>query len=98
MTFPILVGVCSGGGALTGGIAGYWSSKGIKAILEGNKEAYGFCIEKEEGKFTDFIKNIGKSLNTAFGGKAKSGLDDTTMGYIVLGIVAFFIIIAFRGR
>ena len=101
LTFPILIGVCSGGGALTGGIAGYWSSKGIKAIQAGDKEAYGFCIEegkKEPLSFTKFVDSIGKGVNEAFGGKAKTQISDTTMGWIVLIVVFIIILMIFTRK
>ena len=100
LTFPILIGVCSGGGALTGGIAGYWTSQGIQAIQSGNKEGYGFCIEESTSdfKWSKFVDSIGKGVNEAFGGKAKTGFENSTMGYIVLVVVAIFIIIILSGR
>jgi len=101
LAIPICLTATTLGGAYLGGSLSSSISKLFTDLGDNNLKSLGYCVPKEEtttGKFTDFIESIGKSLNDAFGGKAKTKLDDTTMGYIILGIVGFFIMIAFTRK
>jgi len=101
LAIPICLTATTLGGAYLGGSLSSSISKLFTDLGDNNLKSLGYCVPKEEttrGKFTDFIESIGKSLNDAFGGKAKTKLDDITMGYIILGIVGFFIVISFTRR
>lgn len=99
---PICLTATTLGGAYLGGSLGSSISTLFKDLGDGNTNSVGYCVPKEEavggGKFTDFLEGIGKSLNDAFGGKSKTKLTDIQMGYILLGVIAFFIIIAFTRK
>lgn len=96
-SFPICASILAIGGALVGGTITQkvvsWFDFGSKKDLT----KLGYCVPKEEisgFSFTSLVNSIGKSLNNAFGGKAKTSLTDTQMGYILLGVILFFIVIA----
>ena len=48
--------------------------------------------------FTKFVNSLGSSVNKAFGGKSKTGLDDSTLGWLIIVAIAIIAIISFSGK
>lgn len=101
LTYP----VCLAAVTLTGGYAfskvGDSVAELFKGIASKDTQSVGYCVPKEEttsGGFTKFIDSIGKGVNDFFGGKSKTKLTDTNMGYIIFGVFIFFIFLSFTRR
>lgn len=88
-----------------GGVGGRCHSEDTYSLKSGIEiKQHSDCVVEEEngssegkGKFTKFVESLGKSINSAFGGKSKTGLDNSTLGWLVISAIGIIILIAFTG-
>lgn len=88
---PVAAGLCAGGGALVGGVAGYWTGEAVIAIKSNDLTKVGFCVDERQEKLTfeGVTTSIGKAVNEFFGTRNK--VSDFVLGAIVIGFVLFLI-------
>ena len=101
--FPICLGVAAIGGGVAGGLLTKKVVSYFNDLTKKDTSSIGYCVPKEETttkfSFTKFIESIGKGVNEVFGGKVKTHIENTTMGYIVfLVVIIIIILIIFRRR
>ena len=97
--FPVCLGVLSLSGAIIGGTLSDTIFKLFEGYDKEDLKEVGYCVPKEgssEFSLSGVVDSIGKSINSAFGGKQKTKIDNFAIGALALGTLAFLVI--FKGK